>query len=151
MAPVLCLQFLSRLLARTCAHLAPGFPRPQRAPSLGHVQSSVSPWTVARQAPLSMACPRQEYWSLVAISFSRGSSREPASPASAGGFFTTQPSGNPCPCRCPGALPPQFMALTPSSLTCARTWILQFPHPPQYHQLSVLGNSESIRLWNPSS
>ena len=31
------------------------------------------PWTVARQAPLSMGFPRQEYWNGVATSFSRGS------------------------------------------------------------------------------
>ena len=33
-----------------------------------------SPWTVARQAPLSVGFPRQEYW-WVAISFSREASR----------------------------------------------------------------------------
>ena len=27
------------------------------------LQLSVTPWTVARQAPLSMGFPRQEYWS----------------------------------------------------------------------------------------
>ena len=32
------------------------------------------PWAVARQAPLSMGFSRQEYWSGVTISFSRGSS-----------------------------------------------------------------------------
>ena len=30
---------------------------------LSHVQLFVTPWTVARQAPLSMGFPRQEYWS----------------------------------------------------------------------------------------
>ena len=30
---------------------------------LGHVQLSVTPWTVARKAPLSMEFPPQEYWS----------------------------------------------------------------------------------------
>ena len=38
------------------------------------VSDSVTPWTVARQVPLSMGFPRQEYWS-VAILFSRGSSQ----------------------------------------------------------------------------
>ena len=33
-----------------------------------------TPWTVAHQAPLSMEFSRQEYWSGVAISHSRGSS-----------------------------------------------------------------------------
>ena len=31
--------------------------------SLSHVQLSVTPWTVAWQAPLSMEFSRQEYWS----------------------------------------------------------------------------------------
>ena len=31
--------------------------------SLSHVQLFVTPSTVARQAPLSMRFPRQEYWS----------------------------------------------------------------------------------------
>ena len=30
-----------------------------------HVQFFATPWTVARQAPLSMGFPRQEYWSRV--------------------------------------------------------------------------------------
>ena len=34
-----------------------------RAQSLSHVQLSVTPWTVARQAPLSMGLSRQEYCS----------------------------------------------------------------------------------------
>ena len=33
------------------------------AQSLSHVQLYVTPWTVARQAPLSMGFSRQEYWS----------------------------------------------------------------------------------------
>ena len=31
--------------------------------SLSRVQLFVTPWTVARQAPLSMGLSRQEYWS----------------------------------------------------------------------------------------
>ena len=31
--------------------------------SLSHVQLFETPWTVARQAPLSMGFSRQEYWS----------------------------------------------------------------------------------------
>ena len=30
-----------------------------------HVQLFVSPWTVARQVPLSIGFSRQEYWSLL--------------------------------------------------------------------------------------
>ena len=60
-----------------------------------HVCLSATPWTVARQAPLSMAFPWQEYWSerpfpppgdLPDLEI------EPVplmSPAMAGGFFTT--------------------------------------------------------------
>ena len=31
---------------------------------LGHVRLSVTPWTVARRAPLSVGFSWQEYWSL---------------------------------------------------------------------------------------
>ena len=34
-----------------------------RAQSLSHVQLCATPWTVARQAPLSMGFSRQEHWS----------------------------------------------------------------------------------------
>ena len=40
--------------------------------SLSHVQLFVTPWTIAYQALLSMGFSRQEYWSGVALSFSRG-------------------------------------------------------------------------------
>ena len=39
------------------------------------VQLSATPWTVARQAPLSMGFSRQEYWSGLPFSSSRGSFR----------------------------------------------------------------------------
>ena len=39
------------------------------------VSDSVTPWTVARQAPLSMGFSRQANWSGIATSFSRASSR----------------------------------------------------------------------------
>ena len=35
---------------------------------LSHTQLFATPWTAARQAPLSMGFPRQEYWS--GLSFS---------------------------------------------------------------------------------
>ena len=31
--------------------------------ALSHVQLFATPWTIARQIPLSMGFPRQEYWS----------------------------------------------------------------------------------------
>ena len=60
--------------------------------------SFTTPWTVAHQAPLSTWFPRQEYWSGLpfpspgALPDSR---TEPASPALAGGLFTSEPPGKP--------------------------------------------------------
>ena len=57
--------------------------------------SSVTPWTVAHQAPLSMGFSRQEYWSglpFPSLLDLPNLGIEPASseaPALAGGFFTT--------------------------------------------------------------
>ena len=60
--------------------------------------SSGTPWTVVCQAPLSMGFPRQEYWSGLPFP-SPGDLPDPgikpASPALAGGFFTTEPPGKP--------------------------------------------------------
>ena len=71
--------------------------------SVGHSvmsDSFVTPWTVARQAPLSMGFSRQEYWSELPFP-SPGDVPDPeikpsspASPALAGGFFTSLPPGN---------------------------------------------------------
>ena len=60
------------------------------------VPDSETPWTVARQAPLSMGFPKQEYWS--GLSFlPPGDLPNPGtelmSPALASGFFTTEPPG----------------------------------------------------------
>ena len=44
-----------------------------------HVQLSVTPWTAAHQAPLSMGFSRQEYWSVLPCHSDPGI--EPASPA----------------------------------------------------------------------
>ena len=60
------------------------------------VSDSATPWTVAHQAPLSMGFPRQEYWSRLPFPSPGDLSNpgiEPASPALAGGFFTTEPPG----------------------------------------------------------
>ena len=64
--------------------------------SLSHVQFFVTPRTVARQPPLSVRFPRQEYWSGLHFFppedlFDSGI--EPASPALSRGFFTTEPLG----------------------------------------------------------
>ena len=66
---------------------------------LGCVQLFATPWTVAHQAPLSMGFHRQEYWSRFSFSTPEAlpdPGIEPASlasPALAGGFFTTAPPG----------------------------------------------------------
>ena len=58
-----------------------------------------TPWTVGSQAPLSMECFRQEYWSGLPFHVPGDlpdPGTEPASPVSpalAGGFFTTAPRG----------------------------------------------------------
>ena len=70
---------------------------------LSHVQLFESLWTIARQAPLSMRFSRQEYWSGFpcpppGVLSSPGI--EPASPALAGTFFTTEPPGKPSPLPC---------------------------------------------------
>ena len=62
------------------------------------------PWTVARQTPLSMGFPRQEYWSRLPCP-PPGDLPNPgielASPVLAGGFFTTEPPGKPQPMKLP--------------------------------------------------
>ena len=58
----------------------------------------VTPWTVARQAPLSMEFSRQEYLSGLPFP-SLGDLPDPGiesvSPALAGRFFTSEPPGKP--------------------------------------------------------
>ena len=62
---------------------------------LSHVQLSAAPWTVACQASLFMELSRQEYLSVLPC-LPPGDlpdpGMEPASPALAGGFFTTNNS-----------------------------------------------------------
>ena len=63
---------------------------------LRHVQLFVAPWTVARQALLSMGFPSQEYWSGLLFP-SPGDlpnpGIKPGSPAFAGGLFITKLPG----------------------------------------------------------
>ena len=57
------------------------------------VQLFVIPWTIARQAPLSMGFSRQEYWSRLPFPPPRdlpNPRTESKSPALAGGFSTTK-------------------------------------------------------------
>ena len=61
----------------------------------------MTPWAVPHQAPLSMGFSRQEYWSglpfpsLGDLPNPEIEPESPASPALAGGFFTTQLPGKP--------------------------------------------------------
>ena len=65
---------------------------------LSHVLLFVTPWTVARQAPLSTGFPRQECWSGLPFP-SLGDLPDPGInpefPALAGRYFTTKPPGKP--------------------------------------------------------
>ena len=66
---------------------------------LSHVRLFETPWTVARQAPLSMGFPRQEYWSGLPfpspgdLPNSGTEPTPPVSPAFAGGFLTVEATG----------------------------------------------------------
>jgi len=74
------------------------------APTLCHVRLFATPWTVACQAPLPMGSSRQGYWSGVPFlppgdlpdpGMEPKSPVSPASPALAGRFSTTEPTGKP--------------------------------------------------------
>ena len=77
-------------------------------------------WTVTCQAPLSIGFSRQEYWSELPFPATRDHTDpeiEPtslASPALAGGFFTTEPPGKLYPCY----LPTKSLANNRSSFRC---------------------------------
>ena len=66
----------------------------------------VTPWGVARQAPLSMGCPRQEYWGGLLFpppGDLPNPGIKPECPALAGRCFTTKPPGRarqPITCFC---------------------------------------------------
>ena len=66
--------------------------------SLSHVRLFATPWTVARQPPLSMGFSQQGYWSGLPFpppGHLPEPGIEPVSPALSGGFFTTEPPGKP--------------------------------------------------------
>ena len=87
--------YIRRLFCRVCVS---GVCECVCTQSLGCVWLFVTPWTVARQAPLSTGFPRREYWSGLPFP-SPGDlpypGIEPVSPALAGRFFTTEPPGKP--------------------------------------------------------
>ena len=57
------------------------------AKAFSHVRLFATPWTVVRQAPLSMGFSRQEYWSALLQGSSQPSDQTQV-PRFAGGFFT---------------------------------------------------------------
>ena len=66
--------------------------------SLDRVLLFVTPWTVALQAPWSMALPRQECWSglpFLSPEDLPSPGIQPMSPALTGRFFTSEPPGKP--------------------------------------------------------
>ena len=73
----------------------------ERAQLLSCVWFFATQWTIACQAPLFMEFSRQEYWSGLPcpppgdLLDSGIKPVSPPSPALAGGFFTTEPSGKP--------------------------------------------------------
>ena len=77
------------------------FLKKNKVKSLSHVWLFATPWTIVLSAPLSIGFPRQEYWSGLPFP-SPGDCPNPgieltshASPALAGGFFSSEPSGKP--------------------------------------------------------
>ena len=71
------------------------------AQSLSRVQLFATPWTVAREVPLSIRFSRQEYWNglpFLPVGDLPDPGIEPmssASPASVDRFFSTEPPGKP--------------------------------------------------------
>ena len=69
---------------------------------LSRVQLFATPWTVARQAPLSMGFSRQEYWSGLPFP-SPGDlpnpGIEPGSPALQADTLSSEPPGKPLVCE----------------------------------------------------
>ena len=66
--------------------------------SLCHVRLFETPWTIDLQAALSMAFPRQEYWSGLPLPSPRDlpdPGIKPTSPALVDELFLTEPSGKP--------------------------------------------------------
>ena len=66
--------------------------------SFSHVQLFENLWAVARQAPLTMGFPSQEYWTgfpFPSPGYLPSPGIKPVSSALAGGFLTTEPPGKP--------------------------------------------------------
>ena len=72
-----------------------------RVCSVAQLCPTLTLWTVARQAPLSVGFPRKEYWSRLPFPFAE-TLPDPGitpislvAPALAGEFFTNEPPGKP--------------------------------------------------------
>ena len=108
---------------------------------LSRVQFFATPWTVARQVPLSMEFSRQEYWS--GLPFPPpgdlpDAGNKPtflASPALAGRFFTTPPSEKP---GCQESRPSKLSVQEKNSVSTFSKTLTRFIVMiiPQYIQLS---------------
>ena len=101
------------------------------------VSDSVTPWTVARQAPLSMGFSRQESWSGLPFPSPGdlpGPGIKPTFPALAGRFFPTEPPGKPL-------LMKRRFALTTNHYLCTHT-----PHPP-HSRARYVNNHTCERLF----
>ena len=83
----------------------------------------MTPWIVARQAPVSMGFPRQEYWSGLPFP-SPGdlpnSGIKPLSPALAGGFFTAESPQEPF-----------------SSIAGTKAQVFQIPDDPALYHTTI--------------
>ena len=87
-----------------------------------------TPWTVARQTPLSLEFSRQEYWSGLPFLFPgdlpdpRIKPVSPESPALAGRSFTTAPHGKPItPFIQSSNSPPEFLLCWANFQICSNT------------------------------
>ena len=81
-----------------------------------------TPWTVARQAPLSMGFPRHEYWNglpFPPLGDLPDLGIEPTSPALAGQIFTSEPPGKPA---IKTKQNPNFLNFFKQSLFIASLW-----------------------------
>ena len=90
----------------------------------------VTPWTVACQVPLFVEFSRQEYWSGLPFSSPRDhpdSGIKPAFSAIEGGFFTTEPPGQPI-------YVIQFSSVTQSCPTLCDPMNRSTPGLPVHHQ-----------------
>ena len=116
-------QALAKLLYGTACHAA-----------LSCIRLFATLWTVARQAPLSMGFPRQEYWSGLPFPLS-GDLLDPGikpmslTSAFAGGFFFASGTWE-IPCNLYQHPFPEFFSSCITETLCPLNNNLQFPPPP---------------------